>query len=246
MSKTIECEKCGHTQLIKKRKMKSKQTVEYPDIFKEVVGYKSLPLYVQLNHKGFWTTHFNGEHLPSLDERGNRNSVMLEPDCLLYVYKIALRHLFLSMDIIQPGEIDPANLVPHIVVRKNKDDPFSKYKSVQGEHFLISESDLSAKSDFIMIELDKKRDLHMTLIYSKGIGKNINLIEAFTNVIKLLNSRPELIASYSSLEYFGNKEIEYWYETRHLYPNNILVPENYVKMTKATPELKITHAGSVI
>ena len=243
-SKTIECEQCGHKQPVKKSD--TRQPTHYPNIFNQVSTCKSLPLYVQLNHRGFWTTNSNGDHLPSLDETCNRNSVMLSSDCLLYVYKLALRHLLLSMQIVQPSEIDPANLVPHVVVRKSKDDPFSKYKSIQDEHFFISTEDLSTKSDFIMIELDKKRDLHMTLIYSKGIGKKINLLEAFTNIIKLLNYRPELIASYSSLEYFGFKEMEYWYESGSSYPNNILIPNDYVKIVNDTPKMNITSAGSVI
>ena len=216
---TIECERCGYTQSIEKnQKSKFVQPPIYPDIFNEVPDTISLPLYVQLHHKGFWTTDNNGIHVSSLDENCNRNSVMLSPDCLLSVYKIALRHLLLSMGVIQPMNIDSANLVPHVVVRKNKDDPFSKYKSIQDEHFLISEVDLSSKSDFIMIELDKKRDLHMTLIYAKGIGKRIDLIDTFNSVIKLLNYRPDLIELYASIEYFGQKELEYWHETSQLYP----------------------------
>lgn len=246
-NKTTECEKCGHIQPIKKTNNKHlKQVIAYPDIIKQIGDCKSLPVYVELKHQGFWTTDINGSHVPNLDESCNRNSVMLFPNCLLYVYKIALRHLLLSMHVIQPSEVDPANLVPHVVVRKNKDDPFSKYKSIQDENFLISEEDISSKSDFIMIELDKKRDLHMTLIYSKGIGKKINLVEAFSNVIKLLNHQPELIELYSSLKYFGNAEIEYWYETGSLYPNNILIPENYIKKTNEPKKINVTSAGSVI
>lgn len=246
MRRTTECEKCGHIQPIKKTNKNSKQAIEYPDIIKQVNDYKSLPVYVGLKHQGFWVTDINGIHVPNLDESCNRNSVMLSPDCLLYVYKIALRHLLLSMHIIQPSEIDPANLVPHVVVRKNKDDPFSKYKSIQDEDFLISEADISSKSDFIILELDKKRDLHMTLIYSKGIGKKINLVKAFINVIKLLNSQPELIELYSSLKYFGDNEIEYWYDTGSLYPNNISIPENYIKEINIPKKIHVTSAGSVI
>lgn len=98
-----------------------------------------------------------------------------------------------------------------------------------------------------MIELDKKRDLHMTLIFSKCIDKRINLIDAFINVIKLLNHRPDLIESYISLEYFGQKEIAYWHETKDLYPDNVRVPNDYV--TPAKEDIKaysITSAGSVI
>ena len=170
----------------------------------------------------------------------------MSEDCLLYVYKIAFRHLLLSMQVIVPEDIDSANLVPHVKVRRDKDDAFSKHNSIQNEFFLINETGISAKNDFIIIELDKKKDLHLTLIFSKGIGKIINLVEAFKNVIKLLNYNPELIKMYQSLEYFGYKEINYWYETGDLYPNNIHLPDNYVASVKRATELQITSAGSVI
>ena len=243
-NKIFECEKCGHKQLLKNSKYI--QIVKYPDIFDETLCCKSLPLYIQLKHKGFWITSNTGHHISTLDENCNRNSVMLADDCLLYIYKLALRHLLLSMKIITPDEIDPANLIPHVVVRKSKDDPFSKYKSVQNESFLINNIDLSVKSDFILIELDKKRDLHMTLIFSKGISKRINLIEAFINVVKLLNYCPELIQLYASLEYFGMKEIGYWYETGALYPDNIVISRNYMPIVKDVVEMKIASAASVL
>jgi len=242
-NKVFECEKCGHIQ---SKKQDKEHAIIYPNIFKETLNCKSLPIYTQFNHKGFWTTIFNGEHIPSQDEKCDRNSVMIDNSSLLYVYKLAYRHLLLSMKIVEPSDIDPANLVPHVVVRKSNNDPFSKFKTIQGEHFFISEPDLSAKTDFIVIELDKKRDLHMTLIYCKGIGKKINLIEAFVNMIKLLNHRPELIQQYQSLEYFGQKEIDYWYETNNLYPDNIIIPKDYVKSVKKMMDFKVTSAGSVL
>jgi hypothetical protein len=219
----------------------------YPDIFNSVQNMVSMPIYSELTHNGFWITTSEGIHVPTLNEKCDRNSVMLKPTCLFYVYKIAFRHLLLSMDIIQPTDIDPANLVPHIMVRKNPLDPFSKYASIQNEKFLINESDLSSKSDFLMIELDKKKDLHMTIIFSKGISKRINLVSAFHNLLKLLNYRTDLIELYSSLEYFGSKEIEYWYETKHLYPDNICIPVDYVKPTREIQMVyTTTEAGSVI
>lgn len=240
---TFKCEKCGHSQ---SKKHDDKHNVIYPNIFKETINCKSLPVYVQFHHKGFWTTNANGEHVPSQDEKCDRNSVMIDPTSLFYVYKLAYRHLLLSMKLIEPTDIDNANLVPHVVVRKNNTDPFSKFKTIQDEKFLITEAELSAKNDFIVVELDRKRDLHMTLIYNKGIGKKINLVEAFINIIKLLNYRPELIQQYQSLQYFGQNEIDYWYETANLYPDNIVTPNNYVKPTKQTMNFKVTSAGSVI
>lgn len=249
-NKTFECEKCGHVQPKSKTNTSTneqqQQIMNHSDIFKEIAKSKSLPIYVQLNHKGFWTTDSTGVHLPSSDEKCDRNSVMMCEKSLLYIYKLALRHLLLSMNVIEPSDIDPANLVPHVVVRKSNTDPFSKFKSIQGEKFLITQEDLSVKSDFIMIELDKKRDLHMTLIYCKGLGKKINLIEAFVNVIKLLNYKPELIPVYQSLHYFGTNEIEYWYDAGALYPNNILIPSNYIKPVKKALEFEVTSAGSIL
>lgn len=245
-NKTIKCEKCGHVQSNKKSKKEHEDNINFPDIFTDIVDSKSLPVYVQLNHKGFWTTNFNGEHIPSFDMDCDRNSVMISEDSLLYVYKLALRHLLLSMRVIEPADVDSANLVPHVVVRKSNKDPFSKYKSIQGEKFLISDSELSVKSDFIMIELDRKRDLHMTLIYCKGVGKKIDLKEALVNVIKLLNHNPELIKLYQSLEYFGNKEMDYWYHSGSAYPNNILIPETYIKKPVKILNFQVTSAGSII
>ena len=230
------------------RNNKDSYDISYPRIFNEIINYKSLPICAALTHSGFWTTDREGNHIASSDKNCNRNSVMLSPGCLFYVYKIAFRHLLLSMKIIEPSDIDPANLVPHIVIRKNKDDPFGnmKYDQIQNEKFLISETDLSVKSDFIIMELDKKRDLHMTLIYSKGIKRKIDLVEAFGNVIKLLNRNHNLIYLYSGLNNFGAAEIDYWYETGNLYPNNVIIPDDYVKVVKETPVITVTAAGSVI
>lgn len=236
------CDKCGHKISTKN----DKSTIIYPDIFDNVSEQKSLPIYAPLYHQGFWTTDNHGMHVASLDEHCNRNSVMLRPDCLFYVYKIAFRHLLLSMDVIEPSDIDAANLVPHVVVRKNSTDSFSKYTTIGSHPFLITRKDLSSKQDFLMIELDKKRDLHMTLIFSKGIGKRVNLVEAFINLIKLLNYMPDLIDSYASLSYFGQKEIHYWYETRASYPHNIIMPNNYQVPTKEVVTYQVSNAGSIL
>ena len=59
-TKTIECEKCGHIQAIKKLNNKI-MTYEYPKIFTEpdLIGCKTFPLFVKLTHKGFWITYSN-------------------------------------------------------------------------------------------------------------------------------------------------------------------------------------------
>ncbi len=77
----------------------------------DVESELDLPVCLQVEYDGFWTTNCN------------RNSVILKPNSLLYVYKLAFRHLLLSMNVITPHDIDSQNLVPHIVVRKSNTDP---------------------------------------------------------------------------------------------------------------------------
>src|SRR5205823_1632906 len=72
--------------------------------------------------------------------------------------KLAFRHLLISENLITAKTIDAANLVPHIRVRKDKSDAFSKYTSIQNRTFLIDESSLSAKQDFLTIELYREED----------------------------------------------------------------------------------------
>lgn len=204
----------------------------------------NLPLYVQVKHQGYWVTNEEGEHMTSQNQSCDNNSVMLDPSCLLYVYKIALRHYLLSKGIITPDDIDAANLVPHIVVRKNKKDPFSKYHWIQNRSFLIEEKDLTAKNDFLMIELEDK--LHMTLIFSKKIGKRVNLIECFKIIIENLNKNPEYITQYSNLKNFGKDHIYYWYHSPESYPHNIEKPPGYKLAFLAPLEYVTSPAGSVI
>jgi len=206
----------------------------------------SLPIFFEFKHDGFWVTSQKGVHETTDDENCDRNSVMISKECLLYVYKLALRHYLLSQKVISPSEIDAANLVTHVVIRKNKNDPFSKYKKIDGEKFLVTKEMLSSKTDFLMIELDTQRDLHMTLIYSKKIGRKINLIEAFEKVLKTLNQKPELVDDYKNLRYFGQDEAEWWYETGHLWPNNVKMPQYYTPTQKLQQNYTTTKAGSVI
>jgi len=245
----ITCEKCNHQmtlsltakqiktdkKLIVKNK-KNKQQSSHIDISSAFVsdeGYKFVksnphfPVCVEILHKGFWITDMSGIHQSTENEDTDRNSVMFTNDCLLYVYKLALRHLLLSIKAITPYDIDPANLVPHMVIRKNRTDAFSKYKSVQGEKFVITEEMLSVKSDFLIMEVDEKRDLHSTLIFSKKIRDRVDLIEAIKTVIQTLNAYPHLIKEYQSLPYFGKNAIEYWYECERQYPFNVIPPDNY-------------------
>lgn len=207
----------------------------------------SLPVCVKLSYNGFWVTSSHDKHVSVNDETCDRNSVMLDTNCLLYVYKLALRHYLLSKRIITPYDIDAQNLVPHVVVRKSRGDTQSKYNTVNGESFIIDESMLSVKNDFLLIELDEKRDLHMTLIYSKKIKSKCDLKEALKTVIGNLNEYPESIALYSNLDYFGEAEADYWYNTPDSYPLDICRPLNYqpYAAVKTIPQ-NITSAGSIL
>lgn len=86
----------------------------------------------------------------------------------------------------------------------------------------------SINSNFILIELDEKRDLHIILIYSKKIKNRVNLVESLKYVIQMLNAYPQPIQEYINLPCFGQKTIEYWYETSDSYLFKIRVPENYI------------------
>lgn len=127
------CPTCGQKIRKKSKKMdiiEEKLPIINPAASKAIANAPSLPVFFQFSHQGFWITDKNGQHVPTTDKKCNRNSVMLRNDCLLYVYKLALRHFLLSIKAVQPNQIDPANLVPHTVVRKNSNDPFSKYDSI--------------------------------------------------------------------------------------------------------------------
>lgn len=206
---------------------------------------------VEVKHMGYWITDEKGVHRATTDESCNRNSIMLTSDCLLYVYKLALRHLLLSRGVITEEDIDPANAIPHIKVRSDAKDPFSKYKKIQGKKFLVEESMLSVKSDFLTIELDEKLDLHCTMIYSKGLKKRVDSLEAFKEMLTLLNKNPDMIQEYAALPYFGQDAIAYWVETKDAYPKNITPPKDWKPAQKITDEekfskFKVSPAGSVI
>ena len=218
------------------------------ELEKEVIlnDYLNLPVCITLTYNGFWVTD-NGRHISLNDESCDRNSVMLNNDCLLYVYKLALRHLLLSRQIISPYDIDAQNLVPHVVVRKSKHDTNSKYHSVKNEQFIITEDMITVKNDFLLVELDVKRDLHMTLIYNKKIKSKVNLLDAFKEVISTLNQFPQLIDAYANLDNFGYNEINYWYDTPDSYPLHVSRPIDYVpnKIIKIIPK-HISAAGSIL
>lgn len=213
----------------------------------DIVIARNFPLFIELKHQGIWLTDTNGIHHASLDESVGKNSIMFTPDCLLYVYKLALRHLLLSTKTITPQNIDPANLVPHMVVRKSVSDPFSKYNSVQNRKIRIDESMISIRNDFMLIEIDEQQDLHFTLIYAKGIKKKIDLLLALKTVIESLNANPETISTYSQLKYFGADLAQYWYDVPSSFPLQIIPPPGYTAQpAQPTATYKTTAAGSII
>jgi len=273
----VECERCNHTMKImissensnsktKGRNRNSKRD-ELPKTINDfskfinfiklnnndddeldlIINERSFPICIQVEHIGFWVTN-NGKHESSIDKNCDKNSVMLSNSCLLYIYKLALRHLLLSMKIISPSKIDAQNLVPHIVVRKSKTDLQSHYDSIKGENFRINENSISIKSDFMLIELDEDRDLHMTMVYCKKIKDLINLKDAFSFIIKLLNKYPFLINEYSKLEYFGEDQINYWYDTPNSFPFHIKKPVYYKKDNNKNnfSNLNVSLAGSIL
>lgn len=251
------CENCGHQNEIRKdkksKKDKNDKTNSQIQLIKldDINNNKSLPVCVEIKHNGFWITDNNGMHISTLNENCDRNSIMLTNDCLLYVYKIALRHLLLSMKVITPDDIDSANLVPHIKVRENKNDPFSKYKLVQNKKYIINDEQVSVKKDFITIEVDRKNDLHCTMIYSKKIGDTVDLLWAFKTTIKILNAYPELIKQYSELPYFGKNYINYWYACPlNAYPFNVQLDPQFDNTSIVSEpnfdSIKVSLAGSII
>lgn len=208
-----------------------------------------LPVLVQVNHSGFWLTNDNGIHYATQDEKCDRNSVMLSKDCLLYIYKLALRHLLLSMKAIIPDDIDSANLVPHIRVRKDSTDPFSKHNAIQNKKYIITEEQVSIKKDFMILEIDSKKDLHCTLIYCKKLGERVDLMDCFKKVLKVLNTYPELIDKYFRLEYFGSNCHDFWYDdSESNYPFNVEAPPAYIPKKPSNPQdnVKVSAAGSII
>jgi hypothetical protein len=190
-----------------------------------------------------------GLHTFCTDPQCDNNSVILDPSCLLYVYKIALRHYLLSKHLIDPDDVDNQNLVPHIRVRKDKASR-SHYDDIQNKDFRITESDISIKNDFMIVELNsKKTDPHMTLIFCKKLGTKVDLLAAFKHVLQTLNANPSSIDLYAKLPYFGQSLSQYWYDVAESFPNQIEIPADYTPQL-AADKLNIcantSAAGSII
>lgn len=200
----------------------------------------NFPIHIEIKHQGFWISDESGKHMSTTDQNCDRNSVMFTPDSLLYVYKLALRHMLLSMNVLAPRSIDPQNLVPHMVVRRNKSDPYSNYHNVQNKKYIITEDMITVKNDFMTVEIDSDEDLHCTLVYSKRIKEKIDLLKAFRTVVSILNEYPHLMEQYSSLPYFGQEAINYWYNTPSSFPFEIIPPEGYTATKVESVSLPVT------
>jgi hypothetical protein len=154
------------------------------------------------------------------------------------------------MKVISPSDIDGANLIPHIKVRNNKNDPFSKHKEVQHKKYIINEDQISAKKDFLIVEVDSKKDLHCTMIYCKKIGAKVDLFDCFKKIIKVLNTYPELIIQYAELPYFGQECINFWHnDAPENYPFNVKLPDGYTTKSDTVPNydnIKTTLGGSIL
>jgi hypothetical protein len=225
-----------------------------------------LPVVVTLSHVGYWITNKEGRHEATLDERCDRNSVMLAPDSMLYVYKIAMRHYLLSRGVLMAHDVDNAMLVPHVKVRDNKDaTSFADY--VQNRQFRIAvekrestipgltESHLSSKDKFLMIELDLKRDLHYTLVFAKNIKARLaeldtTLIECFKETLRILNAHPHIIKQYSARPYFGAADSARWERDAAAYPHNVAesaeLPAAATAVAVPPPAFRTSPAGSII
>jgi hypothetical protein len=213
--------------------------IAFPNVFDS--NQKSLPLLVEFNHDGFWDVDEKGYRY-NTDVNCDRNSVIVSKDCLFSIYKIALRHLLLSMDVIQPDDVVLPNLIPYLNVRKNKYDPNSIYDSIKKRKFLITQKNILVEQNSLSLMLDQQTDLRILLICDKNITLSVDLAEVFIKVIQLLNAHPDFIKEYAKLEDFGKNEVAYWYSTKSLYPNNIVMPKKYT----IVDDRKVSSAGSIL
>ena len=232
--------------------MISLPTIPESDEKTVVMNPSVLPIYAKVTHKGHWVTDESTKlHMGTMDEKCNRNSVMLTNDCLLYKLKLAIRHRFICLGLIEPHDIDPQNLVPHIVVRKSPGDSNSQFHPIQGEVFKIDEADLSVKSQFLLIELDRTRDLHMTMIFSKGLKQRCDMVVEFKEMLAMLldPKYQHLLQEYADLPYFGQDAVSYWKETKDQYPMNVTPPPDWKPTPKKGLDLsgvRLSAIGSVL
>lgn len=151
----IECEKCKHPMRVKLKVVSSEisskisseiksdtishTTSNVSDIAGNVMEEDRpdmknklpvFPLQVKVEHQGFWVTVDN-KHVATTDPSCGRNSVMLQPNCLLSLWKLAFRHYLISKGFLTVDDLDAANLIPHIRVRKDHLDGFSHYEDVK-------------------------------------------------------------------------------------------------------------------
>ena len=206
------------------------------------------PFMLRFDHLGYWTTDDEEKHVPSQDHSCSRNSVMLRNTCLPWVLKVALRHQLASSGHFTVRNLDPQNLVPHLVVRSGPNDSASRFDSIRTDAFVVRRRDVSCKSKFLMLELGPRADdLHYTLVYYKtGVPKGLDLMAALETTIRHLTH--ERIAEYQALPDFGGgaRAVAYWSERRS-YPNGITPPLDFVLPPKPTfvlpPDIEVLPNG---
>jgi hypothetical protein len=194
-------------------------------------------IFIRITHQGWWITR-GGRHVATDDHLCDRNSVILDRACLLYIYKLALRHLLLARGRLHPRDVDPQNLVPHILARDPKSTSRSHdlYDELQGATYLLTRDMVSDDGKMLILELDADADLHCTMVFkrppkakskSKTKAPAFDYTAALIQVILDLDAHPERIAEYAALEYFGQDEISYWAEPGS-YPLHITKPKDWV------------------
>lgn len=229
--KELELENGKSTKKLKLVKSsKSNDEIKIDDIF---------PRIIKIEHKGFWMSDANGKHYAETDKKCSRNSVMLSETCPLYILKLAMRHRAVCHKYLPLVKIDAQNSVPHIVVRKSPADSNNQFDNIQGEEFKIDESSLSLKKQFLIVELDRDRDLHMTMLYNSNLPNDINLKEEFAHVVRLLDQRPDFAKLYSELPYFGIDAAAYWLESADSYPENITQPIDWTPKPIVKPDYSL-------
>jgi len=207
------------------------------DVYKNIDTQESFPCVVKVQDVGWWTTNETGDHVPSTDDFVKSNCRMLTGG--LRILKMEVQRLLVCAGLLHPN-VDAQNLISHMVVRSANNRGYKNYSELQNKDIEITHSMLSAKRDFLILEVNKQTDLHTTLVYSKGIGDKIDLIKVFEFVLKLQRAYPQLQKEIEALPLCNKNIPHYWYETRNQYPFNTTPPENYIPAPPIDPTINPT------
>ena len=138
---------------------------------------------------------------------------------------------------------NPQNYVPHIVVRSNASG-LGEYENIQEKLFKVTEQDSSVKSNFVILELDRERDLHMTLIFAKGLSRKCDdLVYEIKQVFKMFDENMGIAKEYAALPNFGIDTVPYWFATKSEYSNNITKPYGWLETPAAKLDLSQYELG---